>query len=425
MSRAPVRDIEGHALRRAVRRNTLLLSASLAVTSATLQLVAAVASLTFVLVTGVEVLLGVGPAIFLASAGLSALPAGRAMDRFGRVPVLALGYGLGAVGGLVAGLGVRAVSAPVLVAGFVLLGAAGGISLLARTAAGDMYPPERRARGIALVLFGAVFGAILGPAVFGPLFAGKELATDALMVPWLVAGGFMLVGLGLVLAVRPDPLAIGEALGRRASAAPAGPAAPLGVILRRPGVVPALVAALASFGVMVALMNLVSYVVVHEHGHHQADVFPIIGAHVLGMYALVLVVGAVIDRVGRRQALVGGLLVMAMASASLTAVASVAATAFLLFALGIGWNLSFVAATAALADSATVAERGRLLGLNDLGSSMLGASLVLLGGVLLEGLGPAALAVAGTVLVVVPALWILRPTAAPPAGPVASGARGR
>ena len=38
-----------------------------------------------------------------------------------------------------------------------------------------MYPPERRARGISFVLFGAVFGAILGPAVFSPLFAGQDL----------------------------------------------------------------------------------------------------------------------------------------------------------------------------------------------------------------------------------------------------------
>ena len=46
-----------------IRRNTLLLAAAMAVYSAVLQLVAAVSSLTFVLVTGVEGLLGLGPAI--------------------------------------------------------------------------------------------------------------------------------------------------------------------------------------------------------------------------------------------------------------------------------------------------------------------------------------------------------------------------
>lgn len=29
-------------------------------------------------------------------------------------------------------------------------------------------------------------GAILGPTVFGPLFAGKDVEADALTLPWLV-----------------------------------------------------------------------------------------------------------------------------------------------------------------------------------------------------------------------------------------------
>jgi MFS family permease len=164
---------------------------------------------------------------------------------------------------------------------------------------------------------------------------------------------------------------------------------------------------------MAALMNLVSYVVVTEHGHHQADVFPIIGAHVFGMYALVLFVGALIDRIGRRQALVGGLVVMGASAVPLATAEGVPAFAFLLFTLGIGWNLSFVAATAALADRAAVGERGRLLGLNDLGSALIAAGLVLLGGFVVEAFGPTALALAGTALVLVPAVWIMRPGAPP------------
>ena len=55
--------------------------------------------------------------------------------------------------------------------------------------------------------------------------------------------------------------------------------------------IPALLAAQASFGVMVGVMTLTGSVVV-DHMHHAAHtVFPIIGAHVIGMYALVIVVG--------------------------------------------------------------------------------------------------------------------------------------
>jgi MFS family permease len=401
-----------------VRRNTGLLSASLAANSAMLQLSAAVASLTFVLVTGVEGLLGLGPAIVLASGALTALPAGRAMDRFGRVPVLAGGFLAGAAGGGLAALGSAVESAPAVFAGLVGVGAAGGTSLLARTAAADMYPPARRARGIALVLFGAVFGAILGPAVFSPLLAGRDLEGDALALLWLSATGFMVVGLALVLLVRPDPRRIAELL-HTGSGGERRPAAPLRELLRRPGVVPSLLAAQASFAVMVGVMTLTGAVVVDHHGHEGEVVFPIIGAHVLGMYALVLVVGDLIDRIGRTPALVGGLLLMGVSVVSLLWIESVPAVAVALFGLGLGWNLSFVSATAQLADCTHAWERGKLLGFNDLLSGLTGAGLALLGGFALSALGVAALAIGGTVLLMAPALWIMRGTGRPRAAQTA------
>jgi MFS family permease len=394
-----------------VRRNTFLLASALAVYSAVLQLVAAVSSLTFVLVTGVEGLLGLGPAIFLTASALAAVPAGRAMDRVGRRPVLAGGFLVATAGCGLTALATDQESVPLLVLGFLLTGAASASALLVRTAAGDMYPPARRARGISYVLFGSVFGAILGPAVFGPLFADREVEAGALTVPWLAAGGIAIVACVLVLLVRPDPKRIAELLATDEAGADATPAAPLSEILRRPGVRPALVAALASFGVMVSVMNLSGYVVVEHHHHEQHDVFPIIGAHVLGMYALVLVVGSLIDRIGRGPALGGGLLVMAASTLGLLWIEGVAATAGLLFALGVGWNLSFVAATAQLADATAPAERGSLLGFSDLLSALLGAGLALLGGFALDSIGVAAMALGATAIVAAPILWLLRPGA--------------
>jgi MFS family permease len=390
-----------------IRRNTVLLSASLAANSAMLQLSAAVASLTLVLVLDIEGLLGLGPAIVLASGALAALPAGRSMDRFGRIPVLATGYGLGMAGCVLAALGSAIDSAFVVLPGLVGVGAASGIALLARTAAGDMYPPERRARGIALVLFGAVFGALLGPSVFSPLLSGKHLDGDALAPLWFAGAGFMVVGMGLVLCVRPDPKRIAELLGSEPDQS-GRTAAPLRELLGRPGVIPALLAAQASFAVMVAVMTLTGPVVVDHQGHEAHHVFPIIGAHVVGMYALVIVVGDAIDRIGRTPALAGGLLVMAGSVISLLWVHSVVATAIALFGLGLGWNFSFVAATAELADSTHASERGRLLGFNDLLSGATGAGLALLGGLALDVLGVAALAIGAAVLVSLPAAWILR-----------------
>jgi MFS family permease len=389
-----------------VRRNTTLLAASMAVNSASVQLVAGMSAITFALVTGVTGLLGLGPAIFLVTGALTAAVAGRLMDRRGRVPVLAVGFLFGATGAALTALSLHRMAPMLTVAGFALIGASTGTVHLARTAAGDMYPPERRARGIAWVLFGAVFGAVLGPAVFSPLFVGRDFEPGALVVPWLAGGSLALVGMAVVLSVRPDPKVIAEAM-RTGDDPPDGPAAPLREILRRPGAVPALLSGLVSFGVMVSVMNLTAYVVVGHHDHAQHLVFPIIGAHVLGMYGLAPVIGSIIDRLGRRPALVGGLVLVSASCAGLIGVTSVAGTAVLLFGLGVGWNFSFVAATVELSGIASPTERGKLLGFHDMAAGMLGAVLVLVGGWALDSAGVYALASGAAAVALVPVVLIL------------------
>jgi MFS family permease len=390
-----------------VRRNTILLAAIMGVNSCLFQLAAALNALTFVGVTGIEGLLGLGPAIFLAASGLAALPAGRAMDRFGRTPVIVAGFVAAALGCVLIAISAETESTAAIVPGLLLMGGAGAVALLIRTAAGDMYPPERRARGISYVLFGSVFGAILGPAVFSPLFSGQEVELETLTMPWLAGAGLALVALVLALFVRPDPKRIAEAIGAHANAPPVA-AAPLREILARPGVIPALLAALASFAVMVAVMNLAGYVVVEHHHHDRQDVFPVIGAHVFGMFALVLFIGPLIDRIGRMTSLWSGLVLMAASCIGLSWFESVLGSAILLFGLGLGWNLSFVAATAQLADRAAPSERGKLLGFNDQISALTGAGLALLGGYALDTLGVLALAIGATVLVLLPLIRLLR-----------------
>src|SRR5215211_377253 len=316
-----------------IRRNTLLLAAALAVNSAVVQLVAAVSSLTFVLVTGVRGLLGLGPAIFLVAAAVTGAVAGRAMDRFGRRPVLIVGFLVGGSGCALTAVGTHFTSTIAVIAGFVLTGSSSAAALLVRTAAGDMYPPLRRARGISYVLFGSVFGAILGPTVFSPLFAGKHVEADALTVPWLAAAGISVGSAAIAALVRPNTKQIAELIAPDDIPQRDAPHVPLGEIVRRPGMIPAILAAFASFGVMVSVMNLTGYAVVEKHHHAQHDVFPIIGAHVLGMYALVLVIGALIYRAGRVPALASGLLVMGVSALALAWTSSVVATAILLFGL--------------------------------------------------------------------------------------------
>ena len=384
-----------------VRRNTILLAATLTCLSGMLQLVVAVSTITLVLVTGIDSILVLGPAVFLASSAVAALAAGRAMDKHARIPVLATGCALGVAGCIVAAAGSGLESAPLVLLGFVMVGGSSGTVLLVRAAAADLYPAERRARGISYVLFGSLFGAALGPLVFRPLLSGRHLDSGDLVIPYLAAGAIMAIGFFIVLQLRPAPKVFAAATARAHPDPAQGPAPPLSEVLRRPGTITAVIAAVTSFAVMVSVMNLAGYVVV-GHGHAEGDIFTVISFHIIGMYSLVIVVGDMIDHTGRLPALIGGLIVMGVSALGLGWHSSVLWTSFCLFGLGLGWNVSYVAATAHLSDVAAPSERGRLIGFTDLLSGFTGAGLALLGGAAYSAFGVIAIAIGATLIAIAP-----------------------
>ena len=396
-----------------IRRNTVLLAATLTSLSGMVQLAVAVATVTLVLVTGIEGILGLGPAIFLTAGALAALPAGRLMDRHGRIPVLAGGCLAGITGCLTTALGCEVESAAVVVLGFALVGISQGTILLARAAAADMYPPERRGRGISYVLFGALFGAALGPLVFRPLFAGQgarhggaRRAVDRRRAGSWSSGSCSCSSSGPTRARSPSSFTSTPAGRWRRNPRRCARSS------RRPGVLTALVAAVASFACMVAVMNLTGYLVI-DHGHHQSDVFTVISLHIVGMYALVLVIGGLVDKVGRRPGQVAGLLVMGALHGRPGLVRE--------RRVGVGVALPARARLEHLVRGGRHGARrpracrpsaGKLIGLTDQVSSFTGAALVLLGGLAYSELGVEALAFGATAFVILPAVWILVRSAA-------------
>ena len=375
-----------------VRRNAALLALGLVFQSGMIQLAVALGTVTIVAVTGVDSILGLGPA-------------GRLSDRVGRMPVIRGGYVLGVAGPLVTAAGCHWEQGVLVFAGLGLCGAAQSIVLLSRAASAEMFPPERRARGMSIVLFAVVSGAIWGPLVFGPMFSGRTFGAQDLTVPWLAAGLFTFAGLAVSLGVRRDPRDLSRAYAEPAESEAA--AASLAELVRRPGVTTALVAAVTSFAVMTGVMNLAGYVAVGHH-HPHGSVFTVISVHIVGMYGLVLFVGDAIERIGRRRAMLAGLTLIALSNAGMAWFASIAGMSLCMFGLGLGWCLAYVAATTELVDLAAPAERGRLVGLSDLLSSLTGATLALAGGVVYTGAGGSVpLAGLATGLSVLAVAWVL------------------
>ncbi|MEI8105316.1 MAG: MFS transporter [Actinomycetes bacterium] len=388
-----------------VRRNAFLLAAGLVCLSGMIQLAIALGTVTLVAVTGIRSILGLGPAVFLIAGALAVGPAGRLSDRVGRMPVIRFGFVLGIAGPAVTALGCWSSSGELVFIGLGLCGASQTIVLLSRAAAAEMFAPAMRARGMSIVLFGAVSGAVFGPLIFGPLFANRPLTPSELAWPWLASSLFALGGLLISFGVRPDPKELSKAFSTHAGEGDE-PAAPLAEIIRRPGMLTALVAAVASFSVMVGVMNLAGYVAVGHH-HPHGSVFTVISAHIVGMYGLVLIVGDLVERIGRRRSMVIGLLVMAASNGALIWVSGIPGMSLSLFGLGLGWNLSFVAASTELVSGARPSERGRLIGFSDLMSSFAGAVLALGGGVIYTAGGSTPLAVFAAVLAAAPAAAIV------------------
>ena len=238
-----------------------------------------------------------------------------------------------------------------------------GAVLLARTAAADMYPPERRARDLC-ASFGALFGAASGRSSSVRSLAGSDLELDTLVIPWFAVAAIAFVGMLVSLydPARPAndcPRARARGPGcrsRRTSGPAAGDPA-------RPGVPSAVIAALASFAVMVSVMNLSGYIVV-GHDHEQADVFTVISLHRRHVCARARHRGA---HRPHRAAHVPGLgardHVRVDGDAGLGRVDRLDVGRS---SCSLGWNLSYVAASAELVTHATPVERGRLVGFTDL-----------------------------------------------------------
>ena len=103
-----------------------------------------------------------------------------------------------------------------------------------------------------------------------------------------------------------------------------------------------------------------------------------------------------------------GLAIVGISNAGMAWFSSIAGMSLCMFGLGLGWCLSYIAATTELVDLAGPAERGRLVGLSDLLSSFSGAALALAGGVVYTGAGGSVpLAWLATGISVFAAAWVL------------------
>jgi MFS family permease len=186
------------------------------------------------------------------------------------------------------------------------------------------------------------------------------------------------------------------------------PVPPRGIhaLLRLRTVQIAILAAVVSQGVMTSFMSIAGLILV-DHGHDLADVSISLSVHFLGMFGLVLVVGPIVDRVGRQTSILMGLAAIGAGALGFLAGAGLGSVLPAMLAIGIGWNLAFVAATAMLADATAPHERAGLVGFGDL-SAMAAASIgSVAAAAILDAGGLVPLVLVGAGLCAIPAVAVL------------------
>jgi len=405
VSSLPAAEFESSRFAAPARRIRWVLFAAMSLSSAAAIATATVNSIAGADLGGGAAWAGVPSATILIGSALAAPLWGQAFDRIGRRGGLAAGLAFGLVGSAIAGLALVLATLPVFLLGLTLIGVSGAAVGLSRFAAGEVHPPELRARAISTVVLGGAVGSIAGPLLVAPsgLAAAAGGWTD-LAGPYGAA--ILLYGAAaaaVFLLLRPDP----RRLGRDVAAAYGGeavrdePARPIGLILR--GRAAALAVAAMTLGQMVMVMVMVmTSVHMRDHQHALSSISLVIGAHTFGMFAFSVISGRLADRQGRLPVIAAGSAMLVLASLAAPLWTSVLPLAISLFSLGLGWNFCYVGGSALLADQLRPSEAARTQGFNDLLVGAASAVGSLASGIVFAASGFAAMAVVGAAVALIP-----------------------
>jgi MFS family permease len=373
----------------------------------------AVGSIMAAVITGTNTTSGLPVGVSALGAALASWPLARLMARSGRRPGLALGYGLGVVGAVLAVAGVALRNFSLLLVGMTLFGIGNTSNLLARYAAADVSLGAQRGRAMGLIVWGSAGGAIIGPNLMAPaLSVGNLLGIAPAASGFLISvAGYGAAALLVEAFLRPDPLSVALQLQVHAERArPAAAARSLGAILGDLRVQLALATLTISQFVMISTTST-SPVYLHDQGHHVRTIGVAVSLHLAGMYVTSPLSGWLADRIGRLPTIGAGavLLIGATMLAGFVPGHERVLVILGLFLNGVGWNLAFVAGSALLTDALSPAERASTQGLADLVMGLMGALGSSAGGLILGVWGFTILNIVGAALVLGPlAISVLR-----------------
>ena len=294
---------------------------------------------------------------FSVGMALGTLPAAMLTRYIGRKFGFIGGLAIGVAGTLLAGYALMIGSFWLFCVGALGSGIASGFGQQYRFAAADRGTADFKAKAISWVLVGGVAAAIIGPQLI--------IYTSDLMLPVQFAGAyFSASGLFIVAMVamlmldsRPAP--------EVASSEPPPVPRPLSVILMQPRFLVALLCGTAGFALMTFVMTGAPLAMVAE-GHTRDHAVLGIQWHVLAMFAPSFFTGNLIARFGKETIVAAGMVILIVCGGVALAGVDLMHFWVSLILLGIGWNFSFIGATAMVTDTYEAHEKNKAQGVHDL-----------------------------------------------------------
>lgn len=336
------------------RRNALLLAAAQALAGANIVVHSTLGPIGGAYLADNKLLSTLPMSMMIVGIACSTLPASLLMAQIGRRAGFILGVLSGMIGAGVAAWAIWLSHFALFCLGGLLIGVSHAFVQYYRFAAADTASASFRPKAISWVLAGGVAAAFFGPQLiiwFKDLFAPVQFAGAYAMLAVLGVAAIAV----LAFIDVPNPR----------TQIHAQPARPLREILQNRQLLVAVAAGMVSYSTMNLVMTATPLAMLHwDHGVDDAAF--VIQWHVVAMFAPSFFTGHLIARFGSENMIAFGMaLMIGCAAAALTGI-DLYHFSIALVLLGLGWNFSFIAATAMVAASHRPSERGKVQGLNDL-----------------------------------------------------------
>ncbi len=284
---------------------------------------------------------------------LSTLPLGFFMQRIGRKRTFSISllFSIGIAG--LATISITNSSFYLFSFATFLFGFTSATVMQFRFAAMESVEADQIPKAASTVLLGGIIAAFLGPEV---ALAGKDLLKSPYSGSFALLGGLFAIGVIIIQLYQQPQVTSSARKGQKAS---------IKNIFGRNVFLIALLSSVVGYSIMTFVMTSTPVSMHMMDGHSLSETKWVIQSHIVAMFLPSLITPAIINRIGLKKTMGGGLLCYLICIGLGFIGHDVFNYWISLVLLGVGWNFLFIAGTSLLPQSHSPEEKFQVQSIND------------------------------------------------------------